>query len=441
MPILCYNVPMHKRVSITGLAFGGSGVGRIYDTETDKGKVVFVPLTVPGDEAVIDITSEKKTFCEGALKELIKAGAERVEPACRWYGACGGCSWGHIRYSGQVAWKGRILKETLERIGRIKTDDILFDAPAQSPDAYNYRSRARFHCAEGRIGFYGAKSHEIVPVDACPLLDGRINAAYIEVRDILTHSGMKAVESIEIGVGEDGPAAAVFHIHGSACQTLGKALARADSHKLKGFEIRASSSGRVLLTHGDVLLAGRVAGMEIISGVSVFSQANQVQNKTLVDMVVDYAKLGGTERALDLYCGCGNLSLPLAAHAGFVTGVEAQAASVEYAVANATRNGVTNTVFHRASVARWLEKNVKALERDGADVIILDPPRDGEPEAVKIIARLRPSRIIYVSCNPPALGRDAGFLERNGYRLTRIGLVDMFPQTYHIESIVRLDRV
>ena len=381
---------MEKRVTITGLAFGGSGISRIHETDADKGKVVFVPLTAAGDEVVIEITSEKKTFCEAVLKEIIKAGPERVEPSCRWHGACGGCSWGHIRYEAQVAWKARILEETLGRLGRIDTKKVRFDSPSHAPKEFNYRSRARFHCADGKMGLYGPKTHEICPIDACPLLDVRINAAYAEVREVLTAAGAKSVESVEMGCGADGPATAVIHIHGGLSPALYKALIKADSRSLKGFEVRHSSSGRVVASHGDVMLTSRSGGFDISSGPGAFSQANQAHNKALVDKVVDYAGLAGSERVLDLYCGSGNLSLPLAVHAGFVTGVEAQAEAVGRAAANAAENGITNVAFYRAGVAGWLGRNLKDLEKDRADVVVLDPPRDGEHEAVKVPAVLRP---------------------------------------------------
>jgi len=422
-----------KTVKITGLAYGGNGVGRM----DNDGKVVFVPLTAPGDTAVVEITAEKKRFAEGALKEIIKAGPERIEPACRWYGACGGCSWGHLQYGAQVEWKARMLEDTLKRLGGIS--GISFDEPARSSAPFHYRCRARFHCADGQIGFYAAKSREVVPIDACPLLEERVGAAYAGIREALASADASCVESVVIGVGAEGPAAAAFHIHGRLNPALDKAMARVSA--IKGFEVRQAASGRLVSTHGDVLLASSVSGFEITSGVSVFSQANRAQNKALVDKVIDYAGLAGTERVVDLYCGCGNLSLPLADRASFVTGVEAQAPAVDYARANAARNRLENTAFHCAGAAAWLEKNVKALEKDGADVIILDPPRDGEYETARLLARLKPSRVVYVSCAPPALARDVGHLARNGYRLTRSGLIDMFPQTYHVESIVRLDRV
>ncbi|MBI5884993.1 MAG: class I SAM-dependent RNA methyltransferase [Deltaproteobacteria bacterium] len=422
-----------KTIKITGLAFGGNGVGRM----DDNGKVVFVPLTAPGDEAVVEITAEKKRFAEGALKEIINASPERVEPSCRWYGACGGCSWGHLTYNAQVDWKARILEDTLRRLGGIS--GVPFDEPARSPAPFHYRCRARFHCADGHIGFYGARSREVVPIDECPLLEERVNAAYAAIREAIASTDDRSVESVVIGAGAEGPAAAALHVHGRQNPALVKALARTEA--IKGFEVRQAASGKLISTHGTVALASNISGVEIASGVSVFSQANRAQNRVLVDKVVEYAGLSGAERVVDLYCGCGNLSLPLALRAGFVTGVESEAAAVEYAKANAARNMPGNTAFHAAGAAAWLERNVKALEKDGTDVIILDPPRDGEFDAARTIARLRPSRVVYVSCAPPALARDAGHLALNGYRLTRAGLIDMFPQTYHVESIVRLDRV
>ncbi|MBI5562288.1 MAG: class I SAM-dependent RNA methyltransferase [Deltaproteobacteria bacterium] len=432
---------MSRVITITGLAFGGRGVGRI------NGKAVFVPYAAPGDEAEVEIVSEKKGYSEAVITGLLKSSAGRAEPLCRYYGLCGGCSWQHLSYETQAAWKQRILGDALERIGGIK--DVAFDEPALSRSPFHYRGRARLHSRGGRMGFYEAGSRRLVDVDECPLLEPPVNEAFRELRKAL--NGKAPFDEVEIAAGADGKTAAAFHVRGRPDNGFIKTIGRAAV--IAGFEIINAANGRRVWSQGETLLAGGVMGMAIAAGVSGFSQVNRAQNEVMAAKAVEYAGLTGAERVLDLYCGAGNLSLPLALRAGRVTGVEADREAVKQAGRNAGLNNIVNAAFHASDAAGWLRRgarpfknedkeireNVKILERGGPDVVILDPPRDGEGGAARLLGESRIPRIVYVSCNPPALARDARLLARSGYRLSRAGLIDMFPQTYHIESIARFD--
>lgn len=426
---------MESTVDITSLAFGGNGIGRI------GGKVVFVPFTAPGDVARVRITSEKKGYSEGVLADLVSPSPEREKPECGYFGVCGGCALQHMKYHSQVEWKQRILEETLKRIGRVVPE--AFDAPEPSPAAYNYRSRARFQIKGRSWGFFESKSHSVVDIEACPILSPLINTVFGGLK--LALSGKETgLYSVEIGVSEkDGKAVASFHAGGDTGFQWKKALSGIDD--LKGFEVWADplkkDKGRRIFAEDDGSLLYEASGLSFSAGISVFSQVNRFQNQSLVRKVIDYAGLSGRERVLDLFSGVGNLSLPLAARAADTTGVESSGEAAKEAAANAEFNKIAAVRFIRDDAGRWLRNNIKALEKERPDVVVLDPPRGGEPEVAKALSGLRPKRIIYVSCSPPTLARDLSKLTGCGYRVFRAGLFDMFPQTYHIESIAGLESV
>ncbi|MDP2689856.1 MAG: class I SAM-dependent RNA methyltransferase [Deltaproteobacteria bacterium] len=422
---------MEHTVEITGLAFGGRGVGRI------GGKVVFVPFTAPGDTARVRITSEKKSFSEGELIELVRPSPERVAPLCPLFGVCGGCALQHMGYASQVRWKQTIFEETLKRIGGVAPE---FDAPVPSPEAFGYRSRASFHVDKGRWGFYAAGSHRVVDVEDCPILSPAVNSAYKGIRQRLS-GRLRSLYSVDVGASGEGGAAAAFHVSGDKGFDWKGALRGVEG--LSGFEVWFSPSkkgkGKRIIAEDDSRLVYAAGGLRFEAGISVFTQVNRSLNPALMERVVEYAGLSGVEKAVDLCCGAGNLSLPLAKRACSVTGVEENGAAVDLARKNAELNSIKNARFIRSDSLGWVQKSIKSLEKEDVDMVVLDPPRGGDPDVAKALSGLKPRKIIYVSCSPPTLARDVSFLAGCGYRAFRAGLFDMFPQTYHIESVTGLE--
>ncbi|MEK7773740.1 MAG: class I SAM-dependent RNA methyltransferase, partial [Deltaproteobacteria bacterium] len=425
-------------VQITSLAYGGKGVGRA------GGKVVFVPYTAPGDEARIEIVEEKKGFSEGALKGLVTPSPLRQAPFCGLFGICGGCALQHMRYGHQLEWKQKILEDTLGRIGGIK--DIPFDPPQGSPEVFNYRSRARFQVNGRRWGFFESGSHRVASLEECPLLDPVINDAFARIKDIFLSGRLgKAPPLFAIDIGADeagGMAVAAFHIAENQAFPWEGLLGGAGP--LKGLEVWVGrpfkrDKGKRVFSCGDVKLDYEAGGIRYGAGISVFSQVNRLQNRALIDRVVDCAELKGAELVVDLFSGVGNLALPLARLAGKTIGVEYSSSACAQAEENAALNSIEGVSFIASPALPWMERNVNTLEKGGVDVVVLDPPRGGEPGADRAFSILRPKKIIYVSCSPPTLARDVSLLTGRGYRVARAGLFDMFPQTFHIESVVRLD--
>ncbi|HEY4708342.1 MAG TPA: class I SAM-dependent RNA methyltransferase [Thermodesulfobacteriota bacterium] len=424
---------MAKRVEITALAFGGKGVGRI------DGKVVFVPYAAPGDILDIGIVSEKKGFSEGVIERIERPSPERVEPPCPYYGECGGCNMQHMAYGHQLEWKQRIFEETLRRIGKV--EGVRYDEPIASKREFNYRARARFQAKGGMTGFFGARSHRVVDVESCPLLEPAINETYADIRRVVTNGQMPPINSFEVNLSEqDSRTVAVFHTDAKADWSWSKALE--GIRHLKGFEVWLSppeGMAKRLASEGDTIVSYPVEGINISAGASVFSQVNRWQNSELVKKAVALSRLSGKETAVDLFSGVGNLTLPLARGALRSIGVDSNIEAVREAAENARRNSIKNTEFHAADAADWLKQNLKSLERAGDCVLVLDPPRGGEPEIARSLSGIRPDRIVYISCSPPTLARDVLALAGCGYRVSRAALIDMFPQTYHIESVVSLE--
>jgi 23S rRNA (uracil1939-C5)-methyltransferase len=428
---------------IEKLAFGGNGVGRI------DGKVCFVPYSCPGDELRVRIVSEKRSYLTARIVEMIAPSPDRVVPPCPLFGTCGGCAWQHIGYPRQLEAKRQILSETLWRGARVPTDLVADTVP--SPLQFGYRSRVQFKLYGGdrlQIGFFRNGSHFVEDAaQGCPIALPAINDVLHGLREVLAiFPEPTAVPQVNVDCAEQGcvgiinytgrdpdRAAAFFDRHaqmlkpltGLYLQTGRKStLAKVWGNGLLAYSLPADPTGTASCT-----LSYRPGG---------FSQVNGPQNRALLQLIRNLADLRGHERVLDLYCGNGNFSLPLAGEVKGITGIEEYEGSVAAAVDNGLRNGIDNAGFTVSDAAGAVRRLVANGER--FDTVILDPPRTGAAETVRELHLLKPERIIYISCDPSTLARDCGLLAAEGYRVRTSIPVDMFPQTYHVESITLLQQ-
>lgn len=430
-------------ITIEKLAFGGSGIGRL------DGKVCFVPFSCPGDELSVRVKEEKRSYLTASIVDVVSPSPHRVTPACPLFGRCGGCDWQHIDYACQIGAKRQILAETLWRGARV-TDERVASTVA-SPQQFGYRSRVQFKLfgfSEGlQIGFFRAGSHyvEDAPL-GCPIALPIINQALQRLRDVLYSFPEPAkIPQINIDCGEQG-AVAIIHYSGSDPESVVSFFRErlAELAPLTGLFLRAGSKSILRKICGDgtlnYSLPGIGSGADCLIGFRPggFSQVNLTQNRAVLELISRLAGFGGIESVLDLYCGNGNFSLPVACGVRAVTGIEEYADSIAAAVDNASCNGIGNAEFLCSDATG----GVKRLADQGRafDVVILDPPRAGAVEALPEICRLKPSKIIYVSCDPNTLARDCGRLALAGYRLQACIPVDMFPQTYHLESVTLLEQ-
>jgi 23S rRNA (uracil1939-C5)-methyltransferase len=429
------------------MCYGGAGFGRV------EGKACFVQLTAPGDQARIRIVKEKRSYLEGELLELTAASSLRVDPSCPFFGACGGCNWQHLPYDEQLKQKGEIFAGSLSRIGHVQSEVLLPVAPSES--CYGYRSRIQLKVGRGKVGpvlgFFRNGSHDVIDIaSGCAIAHPLLNRMAAELRPVL--AGLPqwaAITQIDLAMGDDGQSIAILHVAGNEAAKVGERMqgaARGELPSISGLFVRSGGKARIDRVFGiDALnytipadlLPGSPA-TKLAFGRGGFSQVNYLQNLELIRTVLQWGGFTGTERVLDLYCGNGNLSIPVASRVSQVVGVEGYGPSIDDARANAELNGVANASFTVSDAALAVKRFADKGEK--FDLVILDPPRSGAESAGEI-ARLAPKKIVYVSCDPATLSRDLALLCEKGYRVTRCRPVDMFPQTYHLESVTELTRV
>jgi 23S rRNA (uracil1939-C5)-methyltransferase len=427
--------------TIDSLAFGGNGVTRI------NGKVCFVPFSCPGDRVRLAVTAEKRSYQTARIVELLESSPARVDPPCPVFGRCGGCSWQHIEYGRQLEAKRQILADALWRGARVDGDRISPVLP--SPAQYGYRSRIqlKLHHAAGRlqIGFFRSNSHTVEDIPCgCAVALPVINQALTVLRTVMpAFPGKADVPEISINSAGEGCVAVVsYNGRDLAGTTRFFTEHRAGLAPLTGLYVDSGRTGGMVRVFGDELLSyvlpaadGQDCRLSYRPG--GFSQVNLDQNRNMLEVVRRMAAFQGTERLLDLYCGNGNFSLPLAGEVAGVLGVEEYAGSIATAIANMSANGISNSEFICADAVTAVRQLAVSGRR--FDTVIIDPPRAGAAGVVQELARLQPAKIIYVSCDPSTLARDCGILVNSGFHVRESVPLDMFPQTFHLESVTLLE--
>jgi len=373
-------------LSIGSLATGGDGVGRAPD-----GRVVFVPLSAPGDRLRVRIIEERARFARGEIDALLEGGPDRVAPECPVFGDCGGCSWQHVRYAAQLEAKRAIVRDALARIARLeRLPEIEFVA---SPRAYGYRSRARLLVAGGRVGFRRRRSHEVCPIARCPLLVPELDRAL----GALAADPPAVDGEWELALGEGGEL---------------RSASLADPARAARIELRAGAE-------------------RFSASLGVFAQANALLLDPLWSTVV--GAVGAGALALELFAGAGFFTLGLASRFERVVAVEGD----PLAARDLARNVADRRVrVIEARVESWLAEPGLA-----PDAILLDPPRGGLGRGPsERLAALPARRIAYLSCDPATLARDLAAVVPHAFRVARVCGFDLFPQTPHVEALVVLDR-
>ncbi len=420
------------RLDIDSLTYGLNGIGR------DQGRVVLVPGTAPGDRVEVRITEAKKNYAIGAVTRLLKPAAVRRQPPCPYAGNCGGCPWQHIEYEAQLAAKEKCIEDALRRIGKLK--DFEMHPILPSPKEFRYRRRIRLHCdVDRRLGFHRAATHEVVEIDSCLIADLKAEKNLATARTWVR--GLKTeIRYLEIVVGDlgkkamlVGKAEGAFHPDDDGlCKELLEQVHQVGGLILSGPGWRQSWGEATTLIRLDSGSWAEVDG-------DIFMQVNREANHRLVDQVLSWGELGPADRLLELYCGAGNLTLPMARLSREVVAVERNRRSIE--------SGKKTARFNRAENIHWVCTDVlKAVSRmakreECFSKIILNPPRAGAKGLDQDLPSLKAEKIFYVSCDPATLARDLQALTRKGYRLTRIQPMDLFPQTFHVETLAELDRV
>ncbi len=417
------------QIEIEKLTFGGAGLGRA------NGKVVFVKGGLPGETLRIKLTKDKGRFTEACIEEVLRPSQDRTQAPCPVFNECGGCQWQHLKYPSQLRAKEQILRETLERIGGLKGIEIEPIVP--SPKEYGYRNRvtlsAWFQGGMYRIGYHEGESRRLVTIQGCPIASVAIDETISRLTNLFSSIDTPRYPLWKIHITANNNT-----IHISLVPSRDK-----DPRRLNPLRnlIKESLGMESVSVSGDEEEEFKFiqSGLIFYSTPSAFVQSNEEINERLTETLIDWAYLKGHERVLDLYCGVGNFSLPIAKRAREVVGVDVSAKAVSLAKKGAKADGLINIIFDPSPAEHFIEESLK--NGDKYDLIILDPPREGAKEILKGLGQLSPEKIIYASCDPPTLARDLKTLTQIGYRVVKIRPFDMFPQTYHIESLALLLKI
>jgi 23S rRNA (uracil1939-C5)-methyltransferase len=422
-----------------------------------QGKVVFIEGALPGERVLAQISRRKNNWEQGQVTAIARESAQRVRPACPHFGlhagACGGCKMQHLHPAAQVAVKQRVLEDNLWHLGKVKPGQML--PPIVGP-AWGYRYRARLsvrHVAKKGtvlVGFHERKSRYVADMTTCPVLPPQVSAMLPELRDLIDGmSGRDRLPQIELAAGDEVVALVLRHL---------EPLTEADRQRLREFAHRhgvawwlqagGPDTAEPLEPDGPALAyALPEFGITMPFRPTDFTQVNPHINRVLVDRAWRLLDLQPHERAIDWFCGLGNFTLPMATRCAAVLGLEGSPALVARAQANAVLNGLASRA-HFEAVDLFTIDAARLAALGAAQRWLVDPPREGAFALAKALANLRqagseamaPSRIVYVSCNPGTLARDAGLLvHQAGYRCSQAGVVNMFPHTAHVESITVFD--
>lgn len=425
---------------IEGLTTEGRGLVHIND------KAVFVDGALPGEKVQIEYTASTSKYDEAKVLTVFEASVDRVEPPCQHAGICGGCSLQHLDTEKQIEIKQTALIESLDYIGKVKADEILPTITGPTT-GYRYKARlgVRYVAKKERVlvGFREKRSNFLALIDQCEVLDNRVGHKLSSLASLIY--GLDAREhipQIEVAIDDENVVLVFRHL---------EELSESDQQQLvefakqENFVIMLQSGGPKTVenlwpddfSHLSYTLKDQNIKFDFEA--NDFTQVNPLINQKMINRVIDLLDIQPDEKVLDLFCGLGNFTLPLAQKSTQVIGIEGSQELVNKAISNASNNNINNAEFHAVDLSqklegqRWLNQTY--------DKILLDPPRSGAMEMIHHLGKLGASRIVYVSCQPTTLARDAGALvNKYGYRLLSAGVMDMFPHTAHVESIAVFEK-
>ncbi|MFS2225413.1 23S rRNA (uracil(1939)-C(5))-methyltransferase RlmD [Pantoea sp. B65] len=406
----------------------GQGVARHH------GKALFISGALPGEQVEVEISEDKRQFARGKALRILTPSAQRVQPECAHFSQCGGCQQQHAALALQQQSKAAALARMLTReSGReVAVDEII------SGSAYGYRRRARLglnYLAKSQtlqMGFRQAGSNELVNIRQCPILKPELNALIAPLHACLSSlQAVRRLGHLELVLADNGPLLVLRHLD---------RLAAADRHKLEQFSHKhqvalflVAESDSLEQVSGDMPFY-QTDSLKLTFSPRDFIQVNDQVNQQMVAQALNWLDLQGDDRVLDLFCGMGNFTLPLAKLVQNVTGVEGVAALVAKGAYNAQLNNLKNVTFFQHNLEEDVTRQPWAAQ--GFTKVLLDPARAGAAGVMQHIIKLAPQRVVYVSCNPTTLARDSQALLTSGYQLERVAMLDMFPHTGHLESMV-----
>lgn len=407
---------MQQEVEITGMVFGGDGIGRLAD-----GRAVFVPFVLPGERVLVKVVEEKRGHVRARLEKLLNPAKSRIQPRCPHFGVCGGCHYQHAPYEEQLRIKEGIVWDQLMRIAGIAHPPVQAIVPSPAP--WNYRNAVQFHLdPQGRLGFQEAASHRVVAIQECHLPEEAINLTWPQI-EIEPLAGLERI-NLRAGAGDE----LLLALEG-------------DGEEMPEFSVDFPISAVYLGPTGSMVLAGDdglvmdVLDKSFQVSAGSFFQVNTLQAGAIVQYLLDRLPLEADATLADVYCGVGLFSAFMAPRVKRCIGVElSDAACSDYAL---NLDECENVELYVGSA----EMVLPALNLN-ADIVLVDPPRSGlERAALDAIVVMAPHTLAYVSCDPATLARDIKRLLAAGYQLSEVTPFDLFPQTYHIETVTIMRRI
>ena len=424
--------PHPDPITITGVAEGGKGVARI------DGKTVFVKGAMVGEVVMIDVIRRHPSYDDARVREVVEPSKYRQSPPCEFFSQCGGCSLQHQTSEGQIADKQAILLEQLAHIGRVVPEQVV--APLQGL-AWGYRGKARLSVryvkAKQRVlvGFREKQQRGITEMDSCRVLDARVSALLAPLATMIEQLSIREeIPQIEVAVDDSVVVLIVRHMEFFSSEDRQLIRSFGDNQQVRiMLQPAGLDSVHPLPPDSADPLSYQLPGYQLTIEFYPlqFTQVNNEMNRQMIDQALGWLDVKSEDRVADLFCGVGNFTLPLATRAGQVVGVEGDAELVKQAGRNAALNKITNVEFRQQDLFVEIGSSLGQFDK-----LLLDPPRSGAQLISENIENFKASRIVYVSCNPATLARDAAVLvDKKGYRLVRTGVIDMFPHTSHVESM------
>ena len=426
-------------VSIESLSQDGKGVAHIED------KTIFIDGALPGEHVTFIYTAKRRSYDEGSVYEVLSASDERVEAKCAYFSICGGCNLQHLNGEAQIKYKQQSMLDALKHIGHVEPVEVF--APIIG-EQWGYRRKARLGVRyvrkKGRVlvGFREKQGGFLADIKSCEVLHPSVGKNLQAFQDLIY--GMDAREQIpqiEVAVGDEATALIVRHLEPLSAEDQEKWKAFAKEHQYQLY-FQPKGPDTVHLVYPDraeLFYQHPEFETKVLFGPQDFFQVNNSINRQMVPRAVALLQLSGTEHVLDLFCGLGNFTLPIARHAAQVTGVEGDDVMVARARETAQANHISNSTYYSCNLMGDLKGEPWLKQK--YDCILLDPPRSGAKEVIAHFGKLNAKRIVYVSCHPATLARDADTLvNQHGYRLLGAGIMDMFPHTAHVESIAVFER-
>jgi 23S rRNA (uracil1939-C5)-methyltransferase len=428
------------KVTIESLCHDGRGVAHV------NGKVVFIDDALPTEEIEFIYTDSHKDYAEGRMVNLFNRAPERVEPECPHYGVCGGCSFQHVASSEQIKIKQELLKEQFSRIGKVEIPQVW---EALTGAHWGYRSKARMGVKyvekKGRVlvGFRERRQPFLAEIESCKVMHPLVGNNLMALSEMIGKLSIKSlIPQIEVAIGDKDCVLAFRTLE--PAPDSDKEILREFAHQ-HGISICLQIKGPDTITPLDgepeILPTYSLPdqGVTFKFRPAMFTQVNYEINRQMVTRVMNEFALTKDDVVLDLFCGLGNFTLPLATQAGRVVGVEGDLPLINHAKENARLNNLDNVEFYAADLSKDVSEQAWAKQK--YTKVLLDPSRAGASEVLHNLKKWQPQQIIYVSCNPSTLARDAGILVNTlGYKLIKAGVMDMFPQTGHVESIALFEK-